>query len=115
MKFKIDEALEKHNIAMSNITEFDTWVNDATREDINIIVEKQDVFGLKLWSYKIIARDKLKDICNFGVTFIFKIKYMSKIIKYINGYKKYKEFDMARSSKFVSNIIDLAVYACLWV
>lgn len=101
------------------LTEFDQWVNDATREDINILAEKHLIFGLKLWDFVIIDRNDLKDICNFGVSFIFRSKDRSKILNIIKSYKNHKKrfsgFNMMKTQQAVENLIKLAIYSCVWV
>lgn len=116
MEYKIDEELKKHGIkSIFDLTEFDQWVNKATREDINSIIEKQKVFGLKLWEYEIIEREQLDNICNFGVNYIFKIMDRNKILKLVNDYKRKKDFKVQNTMKFVNILSKLSIYYCHWV
>jgi len=58
--------MKEHGISNPwNLTEFDQWVNDATRKDINDAVELNNgqVFGLKIWTWREIEAEHLKEVC----------------------------------------------------
>jgi len=95
-----------------DLTEFDQWVNDATRKDIeSLLKENNNVFGLKMWTWEKIPAERLDGICNFGVNLIFKKEDEEKVDILIEEYKqgKKKEIDI------VDDLFKLAVYDCLWV
>jgi hypothetical protein len=98
------------------LTEFDQWVNDATRKDIENTVEKEggEVFGLKVWTWEIIPAEQLKDICNFGVDLIFRNHDKEKVFRVIDEEAK-KPFSMAATKKLVDELFKLAVLSCTWV
>jgi len=99
-----------------DLTEFDQWVNDATRKDIENMVEKEggEVFGLKVWTWEIIPAEQLKDVCNFGVDLIFRSEDKEKVFKVIDEEAK-KPFSMKTTRKLIDQLFRLAVQSCTWV
>ena len=104
-----------------DLTEFDQWVNDATRKDIEKIVAAQQdwkVFGLEMWREweKTRGRD-LQGALNFSVDYIFKNEAEAKVDALIQQYKKAAEEN--RSTRLDSGIVDklskLAIHVCWWV
>ena len=115
MKSILFEELKKHGVKNPwDLTEFDTWVNDATREELNYLADSKDCFGLEMYDYKIIEKDRLKNICNFGVNYIFENKDKDRVLKEINDYRNVR-FDGHRLKDFVNNLQDLSIYSCIWV
>jgi hypothetical protein len=107
---------ERGMINPFDLTEFDQWVNDATREDVNCVVNENlgRVFGLKFWSWEKIPAEKLRGTCNFGVDVIFKIENQSKVERLIEAYKK-RPWNVRNARKIVDQLFNLAVMSCLWV
>jgi hypothetical protein len=95
------------------LTEFDTWVNEIEREVINKLLKEYEnkLFGLVLWEFKFLESFELKNVLNFGVNYIFKLKDKEKVLNLIKEYqdKKIKDID------FLNQLSDLAVYIPLWV
>jgi len=109
--------MKEHDITnIWELTEFDQWVNDATRKDIENTVEKEggDVFGLKVWSWEMLPAEKLKGICNFGIDLVFRNKDRAKVLKLIDEEAK-KPFSMAATKKLVDELFKLAILSCMWV
>ena len=98
------------------LTEFDQWVNDATRRDIENTVAKEDeqVFGLKIWTWEISPSEKLKGVCNFGVDLISRNQDKDKVFKIIDEEAK-KPFSMAATKKLVDELFEIAILSCTWV
>jgi hypothetical protein len=92
-------------------------VNDATRKDINDVMERNNdqVFGLKFWSWTEIESEKLKEVCNFDVDLIFKNEQRSKVRWLIEAYKKEKVWSMEVDKRLVNQLFDLAILNCTWV
>jgi len=105
-----------------DLTEFDQWVNDATRKDIESTAEKRnyEVFGLELWREwrKIRGRD-LVDALNFSVDLIFKNEDEAKVDKLISEYEETQSMETSKrlvtSKKLVDQLFQLAIMACTWV
>jgi len=114
-----------------DLTEFDQWVNDATRADIATTAEQHnyEVFGLELWGEwkKIRGRD-LVGALNFSVDLIFKNTDEAKVDKLIAEYdeqtrKKWstKKYAAAvacisdATKKLVDQLFELALTSCTWV
>ena len=110
------EMKERDITNIWELTEFDQWVNDATRKDIENTVEKEggDVFGLKVWSWEMLPAEKLKGICNFGIDLVFRNKDRAKVLKLIDEEAK-KPFSMAATKKLVDKLFKLAILSCMWV
>jgi len=109
--WEIDRKLMEHGKTPLDVTEFDQWVNEATRKDINKIVSEKDVFGLKFWTWDILERNELKNVGNFGVDVILKRRDREKILELIEKYKNGK----ISAREIVDIIFDMAVYVCEWV
>jgi hypothetical protein len=99
-----------------DLTEFDQWVNDATRRDIENTVEKEggEVFGLKVWTWEILPAEKLKGIYNFGVDLVFRNNDKDKVLMIIDEEGK-KPFNMATTKRLVDELFKLAIMSCTWV
>jgi len=99
-----------------DLTEFDQWVNDATRKDIENMVEKEggEVFGLKVWTWEMLPAEKLNGICNFGIDLVFRNRDRAKVLKIIDEESK-KPFSMATTKKLVEELFKLAILNCTWV
>jgi len=99
------------------LTEFDQWVNDAERKDINSILSTQEVFGLKLWDMKVLEADQLKNVGNFGVDYLFLKKDRERVMKLVKEYqeKEKQEWSMKLVSDFVHKLSKLSVHGCIWV
>ena len=99
------------------LTEFDQWVNDATRKDIeNLLGENSNVFGLKFWSWVRIPPEKLKGICNFGVDLIFREEDKEQVEELINDYQQNKHgWNVKKAKALTEKLFDLAILDCTWV
>ena len=95
------------------LTEFDQWVNDATRKDINFLLDQYDgeLFGLKIWEMEILEGEELRDCRNFSVSYIFLKKHRHAIETLINDYKA----DKIPTLSFLDKLGKLAVYTAWWV
>lgn len=93
-------------------TEHDQSLNDATRRDINRLLEEHggQIAGLKLWKFDVKRGSELKEICNFGVDYVFKAEDMTKVEQLVAAYRR-----DGRVDKFMGGIGELAIYSCLWV
>lgn len=102
------------------LTEFDQWVNDATRKDIETIAAQHDwkVFGLKMWREwtKIRGKD-LEEALNFSVDYIIKNEDEAKVDALIQEYKKAaeKRWSTKLDHEAVGKISKLAIITCWWV
>jgi len=106
--------LKEHGIRSPfDLTEFDQWSNDAQRQDINELVKKKGedgVFGLKVnGKLEWISGSKLRNVCNFGVDYIFDEDDYHNVELAIH---KFREKDYKR---FLSELSNFAIYTCLWV
>jgi len=103
-----------------DLTEFDQWVNDATRKDIETIAAQHgwNVFGLKMWREwtKIRGKD-LQGALNFSVDYIFKNEDEKKVDQIIVNYKwkVKKNWSQKLDSETVDKISKLAIHVCCWV
>ncbi len=110
-----------------NLTEFDQWVNDATRVDIETVAKQNnfEVFGLHMWKpwTKIRSKDltTIPPTYNFSVDLIFKNSDEPKVDEIIKNYEEKaagKEWDKELRKltwKTVNALQGLAVESCLWV
>jgi len=100
-----------------DLTEFDQWVNDATRTDIETIAKKHNykVFGLKLWrEWKKIRGKDLVGARNFSVDLIFKNEDEAKVDEFISKYRK-RKWTMKSAKEIVDQLVELALMLCTWV
>jgi len=102
------------------LTEFDQWVNDATRKDIETVAEQHNyqVFGLKLWREWEKTRGKALVGClNFSVDLIFENEDEAKVDELINSYQKHVEGEWSTKvdKKIVDDLFALALMSCTWV
>ncbi|MCW4008516.1 MAG: hypothetical protein NWF09_07520 [Candidatus Bathyarchaeota archaeon] len=95
------------------LTEFDQWVNDATRACINKILDKykNEVFGIEFWSWHILCGEQLRDANNFSVDVIFKNCDFDKVKNAIINYEKKK----INNAKVIDTLFNDAVFVCTWV
>jgi len=103
-----------------NLTEFDQWVNDATRKDIEATAAQHDwnVFGLEMWrEWEKIRGKDLQDALNFSVDYIFKNEDEAKVDALIQEYEKAakKSWSTKLDSETVDKISKLAISCCWWV
>jgi len=129
---ELAKQMEVHGITNPwDLTEFDQWVNDATRTDIVATAEQHnyEVFGLELWGqWKKIRGRNLVDALNFSVDLIFKNEDEAKVDKLIGEYdeqtrKKWstEKYAVAVASisditkKLVDQLFELALMSCTWV
>jgi hypothetical protein len=110
---KVIEAMKEHGIRSPyDLTEFDQWVNEAQRADINDLLKErgeEKVFGLKLNPLTWIPGAKLKDMCNFGVDYIFDEDDYHNVELAIYKYME-KNY-----SRFLDELAFFALDCCLWV
>jgi hypothetical protein len=112
---KIDEELNRRGIVSPfDLTEFDQWVNDATREDLATLAE-QDVFGLKMWEWKFLRGDELRNAKNFEVDYVIPEDRLERVKAIIESYEMMEGYDRDLAHKTVREISGLAVYSCIWV
>lgn len=112
--WEIDKEMAKHGIVNPlDLTEFDGWVNDATRRDINSIIDKYDgrVFGLKFWDWKILKGNDLRDVGNFEVDLVFTEEQMEEVKEIIDKYRNRKINDM----DIIDELLNRALYVAMWV
>jgi hypothetical protein len=123
MNWEIKKEMKKHGVESEfELKEFDKWANDATRKDINNLLKKESIFGLKLWEFIYLEGDMLYNVPDFGVTFIFRKKDKAKVIKEVekfqNFLKKYggdfKKIKKA-SDRLIDRLSNLAIYIPAWV
>lgn len=102
-----------------DLTEFDQWVNDATRKDIETTAEQHnyEVFGLEMWQWKKIRGRDLVGALNFSISLIFKNEDEPKVDQIINKYKEESEknWSMKLDMKTVDDLHALALMSCTWV
>jgi len=106
-------ALKEHGISNPwQLTEFDQWSNDAQRQDINELLDKmgeEGIVGLKLNENEWIPGARLRDVCNFGVDFVFAAAQRPKVEKLIRKLKEKKY------SKLLEKLSNIALENCMWV
>jgi hypothetical protein len=103
-----------------DLTEFDQWVNDATRKDVGTIAAQHGwkVFGLKMWrEWEKIRGKDLQGALNFSIDYVFKNEDEAKIDALIQKYEKAAEesWSAKLDSKTVDKISKLAILCCWWV
>jgi hypothetical protein len=109
---EFERELRRLGRSYFDITEFDVSLNDATRRDINRILDSgYAVFGLKMWDFRFLSPQELRNAGNFSVDFIFLEKDRSTVEKLIEDYKARK----IAVEAFIKKLCDLAVYDCWWV
>ena len=122
MKSIFFEECKSHNVNnLHELKETDGWVNDATRREINWILDTQgDVFGLtegENGNWHAVEPCDLRDAKNFSVKVIFRESKRDKIASIVQEYncnRPYK-FDMDYMALFIKNIFDMSMYSCIWV
>jgi len=119
--WEIDKEMAKRGVVNPfELTEFDSWVNEATRKDINSLVDKfgNNVFGLKFWDWIILKGNELRNICNFGVDIVFLKKDLEKVKEAIEEYRKSVEkkgWNQKLDKQIVDKLFSLALYSAMWV
>lgn len=115
-KTNIIKEMEGRGYGIEDLNETDWWVNDATRKDINELVDKYDIVGLKL-DDKIITREELKDIYNFGVNYIFLKNDEDQVKEWIAEYNRTKtdEKFLIQYYDLLKKLEEIAIYSCVWV
>jgi len=111
IKSKLFEEMKKRGYKPTEIwelTEFDQWVNDITRDDL--LQFGKGYFGLEFWTWKVYEAP-FQDVKNFQFSMVFRNKDKKKVFEIIEKYKK-GEID---ARECVYQISDLAVYHCIWV
>ena len=112
--WEIDKEMAKHRIVNPlDLTEFDSWVNEATRKDINSIIDRygDGVFGLKMWKWDVLRGKELRDVGNFEVDLVFRKDRMERVKNLISKYEN-REID---ERKIVDELFDQALYVATWV
>ena len=103
-----------------DLTEFDQWVNDATRIDIENIAKEHgyQVFGLHMWrDWESIHGKDLIGTLNFSVDLIFKNEDEPKVDQLIEKYEKSvkRKWSAALDKKIVDDLFAMALLSCTWV
>jgi len=105
---KLIEEMIKRGKGFFDLEEFDEWVNDATRADLEQF--KEGYFGLQFWTWKM-YKAPFSEVKNFQFDVVLKEEDKEKILEAIKKYES-REID---SREVVDKIFDLAVYVCVWV
>jgi len=110
----VAKALAEHRVrSIYDISEFDNWINVAQRKDINELLDKrgeENVFGLKLNPLGVIPGSKLRDICNFGVDYVFSNEEGVPIRVGLAMYENKENY-----VKMLDALDKLALETCIWV
>jgi hypothetical protein len=122
---ELGRQMKEHGITDPfDLTEFDQWVNDATRKDIRTVAEKHnyEVFGIHFWGTWTKTRGKdLLDANNFSVDLLFKNADEAQVDEIIQRYEKkavgheWDKFLRRLTYKTVEDLHKLALAACWWV
>jgi len=126
MEWEIDKEMRKLGIRdPCDITEYHQSLNDATRRDINGLLDRYGgkIIGLELWSFRILRGEELRNVCNFGVSYIFREEQEGEIRRAVEEYRRKQEelrkigcaFDVESTAEFLERLRRLALYDCLWV
>ena len=120
MKSMLFEEIKEHRInSLFDLQETDQWVNDATRKEINWILDNYNdgrIFGVNDL-YSIVEKENLRDARNFSVKLLFKEEKRNQVKTIIDDYtteRTNKEF-IDFLPKFFKSLIDLSCYCCVWV
>jgi hypothetical protein len=99
-----------------DLTEFDQWVNDAIRTDINTVAEQHnyEVFGLEMWKWKKIRGRDLIHTLNFSVDLIFKNQDEPKVDSLIQRHKR-RKWSMKADKRLIDKLFAIALISCTWV
>jgi hypothetical protein len=100
------------------LTEYDQWVNDAPRKDIEDIVKQNpNVFGMKIWNWTKIRGQALVGAFNFSVDYIFKDTDEPKVDKIIKQYNKdsHGQWNREATLKAIDALGHLSLLRCTWV
>jgi len=110
----VAKAMIEHGTnSIFDISEHDQWINDAQREDINELLDKRGekkVFGLKLNPLEVIPGSKLRNICNFGVDYVFSNEDGEPIRVGLAMYENKENY-----GKLLDALEKLALESCMWV
>jgi hypothetical protein len=74
MEWEIDKEMRRLGIRdPCDIKEYHQSLNDATRRDINSLLDRYGgkIIGLELWSL-ILRSEELRNVCNFDISYIFR-------------------------------------------
>ncbi|MEM0288105.1 MAG: hypothetical protein QXG05_08075 [Nitrososphaerota archaeon] len=109
---EILKQMRLHGVGPLDVTEGDTWVNDATREDINNIAKEYnyEVFGLQMWTWEKVKGKSLINAPNFSVDYIFRNQDESKVYSSIKRYRRTHS-----SLRIINELAALSIYGCFWV
>jgi hypothetical protein len=120
MKSILFEEAKKRGIKrFSDLTEFDQWVNDCTRKEINFILDNNKVFGVNEGdngNYVFVEPYLLRNAKNFSVKLLFKENQRDKIAALIQNYNcsSDENFNMDLLSNFIKELFDNSCYVCVW-
>jgi hypothetical protein len=109
---KLLEGINKYKVSIFELTEFDQWVNEATREDLRMLYDltNGDIFAIDYDLKEIIEdKDMILNAKNFSIRAIYLNKDKEKVKELL---KKRDKIDLR---KFLDKILGLSVYCCLWV
>jgi len=108
------KAMQEHGTrSIYDISEFDQWINVAQRKDINELLDRRgegNVFGLKLNPLEVIPGSKLRDVCNFGVDYVFSNEGGVAIRVGLAMYENKENY-----VKMLDALEKLALDTCMWV
>jgi hypothetical protein len=109
---KLVEKTNKYKVSIFDITEFDQWVNESTKEDLKVLYEltNGDIFAVD-YDLKEIIEDK--NIILNAKTFSIRAVYLNKDKEKVK--ELLKKRDKMDFRNFVDKILDISVYCCLWV
>ena len=119
MKSILFEEMKQRNANFYDLQETDQWVNEATRSEINYILDHNKVFGVNQGDngYHFVEPCKLRDSKNFSVKLLFKEDKREEITIIIQNYNcaKVEDFNMNMLAEFIKNLFDNSCYCCIWV
>jgi hypothetical protein len=108
MRYFLFEEMKKRGLNFDDLTEYDQWVNDATRKELEQFDE--NYFGLEFWTWKIYPAP-FKNVKNFQFDIVLRNKDLRRVLEIIDDYEN-KRIDVCECVKL---IFKLAVYVCFWV
>ena len=118
MKSILFEEAKKHGVnSFYDLKETDDWVNDATRKEINWILNNKKVFGVNEGQngYHFIETYELRDARNFSVKLLFDESKRNKIAEIVQSHNCQTGFNMDLLAKFIKILFDNSCYVCTWV
>jgi hypothetical protein len=108
IKYYLFDEMRKRGVNFYDLTEYDQWVNDATRKELEQF--DKNYFGLEFWTWKIYPAP-FKDVKTFQFHVVIRNKHKERVLKIIDDYKNGR----IDSCECVKLIFKLAVYSCFWV